>query len=73
MTASTDWMMSHSEDGIYGVQVWPLNDIFDHDLDSVDCTCGPKVEFADPETGLTYANGPFVSHYSLDGRDTEDA
>ena len=72
MTASTDWMMSHSEPGIYGVQVWPVDDIFDHDLMSTDCTCGPKVEFAHPDTGEAYTNGPFVSHYSLDGREERE-
>ncbi len=68
--SSAGWQMDHDENGVH---VHPLRDLFEHDLVTTECLCGPKVEFVDPEDGLTYANGPFVSHYSLDGReDAED-
>lgn len=49
----------------WGVHVRPADDVIDHDIQSTDCLCGPTVEWMDPKTGLTYMNGPLVTHHSL--------
>ena len=51
-----------------GVHVWPFRDKIGHDLGSLDCVCGPKVEWVDAADGETYPNGPLVVHFALDGR-----
>ena len=58
--------------GIYdedtGVHVLPMSDKIEHQLD-VDCVCGPRVEWVNPDTDETHPNGPLVVHHSLDGRE----
>lgn len=39
----------------------------EHEL-TMDCVCGPDVEWFDPETGEAYES-PLVTHHSLDGRE----
>jgi len=36
--------------------------------DELDCTCGPRVEWHDPDSGEPF-DMPMVSHSALDGRD----
>jgi len=55
------------------VHVLPAADLVEHDTESLDCICGPDLEYADPETGETYPDGPLVSHHSLDGREARAA
>lgn len=50
------------------IHVEPAADLIIHD-DDLDCTCGPDVEWVDPDTGDTYPSGPLVIHHSLDGRE----
>jgi len=52
------------------VHVEPVDDLIEH-LDD-DCLCGPHTEYLDPETGVTYPNGPLVVHHSLDGREAHE-
>ncbi len=54
------------------VHVYPENDGIEHDIESLDCLCGPMVEFKDPADDQTYANGPLVVHHSLDGREANE-
>jgi hypothetical protein len=56
---------------VFGVtiHVRPIADLIQHETDGPDCICGPDVEFFDPETGETYADGPLVIHHALDGRE----
>lgn len=62
------WIAAHHHgDPVCGVQVYPDRDLIDHDLDGIDCICGPKVEWGDE--GGTYPNGPLVTHHALDGRE----
>ena len=52
------------------IHVEPVADLIAHDTDlGTDCTCGPDVEWQDPDTGETYPSGPLVVHHSLDGRE----
>ena len=51
------------------IHVLPIDDVVVHDEVGTDCICGPDVEWADPETGETYSDGPIVVHHSLDGRE----
>ena len=53
------------------ISVLPVNDVLEHDQ-TLDCICGPDVEWIDPETGDTYPSGPFVLHHSLDGREAKE-
>lgn len=64
------WTVSETESG---VQVAPEHDTTVH-TDGLDCICGPHVEWVDPDTHMTYPNGPLVVHASLDGREqTEES
>lgn len=53
------------------VHVLPVGDAITH-TDTPDCVCGPDVEYADPEDGVTYPDGPLVIHHSLDGREARE-
>ena len=50
--------------------VVPVADVVAHDL-TAECVCGPRVEYADPETGRAY-NGAVVVHHSADGREADE-
>lgn len=54
------------------VHVYPVDDLFDHDLTDTDCLCGPYLQWCDPDTGDSYPAGPLVVHYSLDGRERHE-
>lgn len=41
--------------------VCPLHDLFDHDRESEDCPCNPRVEYVHPETGVEYSE-PLIIH-----------
>lgn len=43
------------------VHVVPVDDIIDHNLDSADCVCGPRVRQRE--------QGTVIVHASLDGRE----
>lgn len=45
------------------VHVVPVDDDIEHETDSLDCICGPKVEFHER---------PLVVHASLDGREAHE-
>ncbi len=48
------------------VHITPIDDLVEHDHDSLDCFCGPEVDFS--------GERPMVSHQSLDRReDGEEA
>lgn len=64
--ASNHWA-SHT-DTRGPVHVWPLADLIAHDTDTLDCICGPDLEWVDPKTGEAHVV-PLVSHHSLDGRE----
>lgn len=53
------------------VHVEPVRDWIRHDLDSLDCVCGPTVTWSDRETGEAFAR-PLVVHFSLDGRENNE-
>jgi hypothetical protein len=53
------------------VHAIPVNDVIEHDTNSLDCVCGPDVEYSHPDTGEFYGV-PFVIHHSLDGREIND-
>lgn len=53
------------------VRVHPVDDTVPHDPD-VDCVCGPRVEWTNPDTGSAYPSGPMVVHHSLDGREHDE-
>lgn len=55
-----------------GVHVVPIEDVIAHDSTTLDCVCGPDVEWIDPETGAAYPSGPLVLHHSLDGRELKE-
>lgn len=50
------------------VNVLPLNDDREHDLCTA-CWCEPRVEWAHPDTGAIYGNGPLVVHNAADCRE----
>lgn len=52
------------------IHVYPLDDWFDHDTESMDCLCEPRVEFVDPETGEPHPE-PLVIHNALDQREVD--
>lgn len=54
-----------------GTHVTPNGDLIEHDP-TVDCICGPDVEWVNPDTGGTYEHGPLVGHHSLDGREADE-
>lgn len=54
-----------------GVHVVPVGDLMEHDVESVDCVCGPNVQYVDDD-GDMYPRGPLVVHYSLDGREANE-
>jgi len=39
--------------------IYPLNDVFEHDLSGLDCECNPEIDF----------NAELVIHFAFDGRD----
>ena len=48
------------------VHIVPIDDLVEHDLDGLECMCGPEVDFS--------GERPMVSHASLDRReDGEEA
>jgi len=53
------------------VHVAPDDDVTSHDLDGLDCLCGPRCEWVDPTTGDMHAR-PMVTHHSLDGREQHE-
>jgi len=59
------WVM---EQGDRCVTVRPVADLVAHTVDELDCTCGPRVEWHDPDSGEPF-DMPMVSHSALDGRD----
>lgn len=51
--------------------VYPIKDLIEHDTDTDDCTCGPRIEAVKREDGSI---GWVAVHHSLDGRElTEQA
>ena len=47
--------------------VYPLDDIFEHKLNGIDCSCHPKIFI---ETSLwNYQDIKIVTHNSFDGRE----
>lgn len=54
------------------VHVYPSADLVEHDTESLECVCGPDLEYVDPKTGSTYPSGPLVVHHSLDGREERE-
>lgn len=51
------------------VHTFPLNDLIDHDTDSDDCVCGPRIEPVPADDG---SMGWVVVHHSLDGREANE-
>lgn len=51
--------------------VVPVNDEAPHDM-SAECKCGPRLEWADPDTGEPYALGPLVVHEAFDCRQVSE-
>jgi hypothetical protein len=51
------------------VHVVPLGDLIDHNSDSADCVCGPRVEPVECDDGSI---GWLVVHHSLDGRELDE-
>jgi hypothetical protein len=51
------------------VHTYPNKDLIEHDTESGDCVCGPKVEAVFREDG---SNGWHVLHHSLDGRENTE-
>jgi hypothetical protein len=45
------------------VHVVPVDDHIDHDTETLDCICGPAIEFHER---------PLVTHASLDGREARE-
>lgn len=54
------------------IHVVPVADLVEHDTDGGDCICGPDYTYIDPDTGLTFEDGPVVTHHSLDGRELRE-
>ena len=48
--------------------VYPVGDVLNHKLVGTDCSCDPEVEYADPSSGMPYADGPLVIHKDVNGR-----
>lgn len=48
------------------VHVSPINDLIEHDLESDDCICGPRMEPVKREDGYV---GWVVVHHPMDGRE----
>lgn len=44
------------------VHVWPSSDVFDHDVESDDCVCGPEVEAVPGDDG---SFGWLLTHHLL--------
>ena len=53
------------------LHVIPRNDEIEHER-SAECICQPRVEWADPDSGEVYANGPLVSHNAFDCREVSE-
>jgi hypothetical protein len=51
------------------IHAYPVNDLIEHDTDSSDCICGPRVEPVERDDG---SYGWVVVHHSLDGRETNE-
>lgn len=51
------------------VHVYPVDDFMTHVLEGTGCSCEPRIEWLDPDTGLPYSNGPLVVHNALDRRE----
>jgi hypothetical protein len=48
--------------------IYPTNDEKPHDTESTTCHCGPRIEWADPQTGEPYAEA-LVIHNAFDCRE----
>lgn len=51
------------------VHVLPVSDLIEHESDGADCPCEPETEAVFRDDG---SNGWLVTHYSLDGRETDE-
>lgn len=58
------WRTVNLPDG--GIEVLPVNDWIDHDVDGEDCICHPGIEIAARADGAGHAT--VVFHHALDGR-----
>lgn len=50
--------------------MFPLGDLIDHDTDSDECLCGPRVEAVERDDG---SMGWLLVHHALDGREATEA
>lgn len=57
-------------DAEHEVHVVPDGDDVGHD-EHQECSCGPHVEWVNPDDGATYER-PLVVHHSLDGREANE-
>lgn len=48
--------------------VYPVNDLIDHDIESDECPCGPRVEPVERDDGTV---GWVLVHHSLDEAETQ--
>ncbi|MYW43051.1 hypothetical protein [Streptomyces sp. SID161] len=48
------------------VHVYPLDDLIEHDTESDDCVCGPRMRPVKRDDGSI---GWVITHHSLDGRE----
>lgn len=51
------------------VHVHPVADLVDHEIESDDCICGPRIDAVKREDGSI---GWLVVHHSLDGREQHE-
>lgn len=61
------WGYTEPEDG--RVQVFPIDDLIEHDLDD-DCVCVPRETLVHCDDG---SDGWVITHHSLDGRELTEA
>lgn len=48
--------------------VYPNRDLIDHDTESEDCICGPRIEHVNTRG----RDGWIITHHSLDGREKHE-
>lgn len=49
--------------------VYPINDLIEHNTDSDDCICGPRIDVVKRKDGSC---AYIVVHHSLDGREKNE-
>lgn len=54
------------------VHVYPVSDLWEHDIKSGECWCDPETQWIDPETGEPLPE-PLIIHNAADGRELTES